>query len=84
MTLPAFQNRFTGIWRQLEGIKKTAAFLRGCQLGVDYHLHPYHDITQGNNLFYPATANYDLATGFGSPNIELAPKNWYWTSALLP
>jgi subtilase family serine protease len=30
---------------------------------------PYHDITTGNNLYYPATAGYDLASGWGSPDI---------------
>src|SRR5262249_8141961 len=25
------------------------------------NLHPYFDISQGNNLYYPATAGYDLA-----------------------
>ncbi len=30
---------------------------------------PFHDVTSGNNLFYPATANYDLASGLGSPDI---------------
>jgi subtilase family serine protease len=29
----------------------------------------FHDITTGNNLFYPATSNYDLASGIGSPDI---------------
>ncbi|GCE31644.1 hypothetical protein KDA_71280 [Dictyobacter alpinus] len=29
---------------------------------------PFHDITTGNNLYYQATANYDLATGLGTPN----------------
>jgi kumamolisin len=28
----------------------------------------YHDITSGNNLFYPATTGYDLATGIGTPD----------------
>jgi len=31
---------------------------------------PFHDVTTGNNLFYPATANYDLASGWGSPDIN--------------
>src|SRR5262249_37127959 len=31
---------------------------------------PFHDVTSGNNRFYPATANYDLATGWGSPDIN--------------
>lgn len=26
----------------------------------------FHDVTQGSNGFYPATPNYDLATGWGS------------------
>jgi kumamolisin len=30
---------------------------------------PYHDVTVGNNLFYPATLGYDLATGVGSPDV---------------
>ena len=29
----------------------------------------FHDITLGNNLFYPATGNYDLASGMGSPDV---------------
>ncbi len=29
----------------------------------------FHDITTGNNLYYPATSNYDLASGIGSPDI---------------
>ncbi len=29
----------------------------------------FHDITTGNNLYYPATAGYDLASGMGSPDI---------------
>src|SRR5436305_556252 len=29
---------------------------------------PFHDITAGNNLYYPAGSNYDLATGLGSPD----------------
>lgn len=27
---------------------------------------PFHDVTSGNNLYYPATASYDLASGLGS------------------
>ena len=30
---------------------------------------PFHDITSGNNLFYPSTAGYDQASGWGSPDI---------------
>jgi subtilase family serine protease len=30
---------------------------------------PFHDITSGSNLYYPATAGYDEASGWGSPDI---------------
>lgn len=30
--------------------------------------HPFHDITQGNNLYYQAGVGWDYATGLGSPN----------------
>lgn len=29
-----------------------------------------HDVTSGNNLFYPATTGYDLASGLGSPDVH--------------
>jgi kumamolisin len=29
---------------------------------------PFYDVEQGNNLYYPATAGYDCASGLGSPN----------------
>jgi subtilase family serine protease len=32
------------------------------------NLHPYNDITSGNNLFYPAVRGWDYVTGWGSPN----------------
>ncbi|GAA4610827.1 S53 family peptidase [Actinoallomurus liliacearum] len=30
---------------------------------------PYTDVVAGNNLYYPATAGFDLSTGMGSPNL---------------
>jgi kumamolisin len=30
----------------------------------------FHDVTVGTNITYPATVAYDLATGWGSPNVE--------------
>lgn len=30
---------------------------------------PYYDVTQGNNLYYPATVGWDFATGLGTPNL---------------
>ncbi|HZR42704.1 MAG TPA: S53 family peptidase [Ktedonobacteraceae bacterium] len=32
-------------------------------------LHPYYDVTNGNNLYYPATPGWDYATGLGTPNL---------------
>lgn len=29
----------------------------------------FHDITNGNNLYYPATPGYDMASGMGSPDV---------------
>ena len=29
----------------------------------------YHDVTSGNNLYYPATTGYDLASGIGTPDV---------------
>jgi kumamolisin len=31
--------------------------------------HPYYDVTQGNNLYYPATPGWDFSTGLGTPNL---------------
>lgn len=31
-------------------------------------LHPFHDITRGNNLFYQAGPGWDYTTGLGTPN----------------
>lgn len=28
----------------------------------------YHDVTSGTNLYYPATAGYDMASGIGTPD----------------
>ncbi len=32
-------------------------------------LHPYYDVTSGNNLFYSATPGWDDVTGWGTPNL---------------
>ncbi|HLX57850.1 MAG TPA: S53 family peptidase [Ktedonobacteraceae bacterium] len=32
-------------------------------------LHPYYDVTRGNNLYYPATPGWDYTTGLGTPNL---------------
>jgi subtilase family serine protease len=30
----------------------------------------FHDVSSGNNLYYPATTGYDLASGLGSPDVN--------------
>ena len=30
---------------------------------------PFYDVTQGNNLYYPATPGWDYASGLGTPNL---------------
>ena len=32
-------------------------------------MHPYYDVTRGNNLYYSATSGWDYATGLGTPNL---------------
>jgi kumamolisin len=32
-------------------------------------MHPYYDVTRGNNLYYPATPGWDYPTGLGTPNL---------------
>ncbi|HLJ65727.1 MAG TPA: S53 family peptidase, partial [Chloroflexota bacterium] len=36
------------------------------QVGDRLQFAPFHDVTQGNNLYYPATPGWDFATGWGS------------------
>lgn len=33
------------------------------------NVHPYRDVTQGNNLHFPATPGWDFASGLGAPNL---------------
>ena len=33
-------------------------------------LSPFHDVTSGTNLYYPAGSGYDMASGLGSPDIN--------------
>jgi kumamolisin len=32
-------------------------------------MHPFYDVTRGNNLYYPATPGWDYPTGLGTPNM---------------
>ena len=45
---------------------------------------PFHDVTAGTNLFYPATPNYDLATGLGSADIGALAADFEWYGASHP
>ena len=40
--------------------------------------NPYHDVTVGSNLYYPATTGYDLATGLGSGDIAALASDFEW------
>jgi kumamolisin len=33
-------------------------------------LHPFYDVQRGSNLYYPATSQWDFASGLGTPNIN--------------
>src|SRR5215467_4158001 len=57
-------------------IQQTQSFFYGpdtfyqvAQNGASNNLHPYFDVTQGNNLYYSATASWDFASGLGTPNL---------------
>jgi kumamolisin len=45
-------------------------FYQVARNGVNNQLQPYTDVTQGDNLYYPATKNWDFATGLGTPNLN--------------
>jgi subtilase family serine protease len=32
-------------------------------------MHPFYDVTRGNNLYYPATPGWDFSSGIGTPNL---------------
>ncbi|MBE3560537.1 MAG: S8/S53 family peptidase [Ktedonobacteraceae bacterium] len=36
---------------------------------------PFHDVRAGDNLYYPATPYYDLASGLGSPDVYNIARN---------
>jgi subtilase family serine protease len=45
-------------------------FYQVARNGVNNQLQPYTDVTRGDNLYYPATSNWDFATGLGTPNLN--------------
>jgi kumamolisin len=50
---------------------KGAGFLNPALYQIAQIANPYrafHDITVGSNLYYPATPNYDMASGLGTPD----------------
>ncbi len=58
-------------------MQQTKVFLYGplliydtVQVGAASKMHPFFDVTRGNNLYYDATPGWDYATGFGSPNMK--------------
>lgn len=49
------------------GTLNPSLYLLG-QKASSFSQSPYHDVTQGDNLYYPATSGWDFATGWGSFN----------------
>lgn len=45
-------------------------FYQVARNGVNNQLQPYTDVTQGDNLYYPAMKNWDFVTGLGTPNLN--------------
>lgn len=37
---------------------------------------PFHDVTVGTNLYYPATPGWDYATGLGTPDVGALALDW--------
>lgn len=37
---------------------------------------PFHDVTTGTNLYYPATPGWDYATGLGTPDVGALALDW--------
>lgn len=58
----ALLNAYTG---QQIGFLNPLLYALG-QKASSFSYTPYHDVTSGTNLYYPATAGWDFATGWGS------------------
>lgn len=56
----------TGLGKSRLGFANPTWYLLACNTQT---FTPFHDITSGNNLFYPATAGYDQASGVGTPDV---------------
>jgi kumamolisin len=52
-------------WGQSVGFLNPTLYALGRQAS-SLSFSPFHDITQGDNLYYPATPGWDFATGWGS------------------
>jgi subtilase family serine protease len=52
-------------WGQSVGFLNPTLYALGRQAS-SLSSSPFHDITQGDNLYYPATPGWDFATGWGS------------------
>jgi hypothetical protein len=45
---------------------------------------PFHDVTVGTNLFYPATPEWDFATGIGTPDVGALAADFEWYERTTP
>ena len=57
-----------GLMQQIGKFTASPQLFYVVALGVNV-MHPYYDVTSGNNLYYPATPGWDYATGLGTPNL---------------
>jgi subtilase family serine protease len=56
----------TGLGKSRLGFANPTWYLLACNSQT---YTPFHDVTSGNNLYYPATTGYDQATGIGTPDV---------------
>ncbi|HEY7127299.1 MAG TPA: protease pro-enzyme activation domain-containing protein [Ktedonobacterales bacterium] len=56
----------TGLGQSRLGFANPTWYLLACNSQT---FTPFHDVTSGNNLFYPTTAGYDQASGVGTPDV---------------
>ena len=61
----AFATVMNQVWGRPAGFLNPTLYALGRQ-AASLPAPPFHDITEGTNLYYPATPGWDFATGWGS------------------
>jgi subtilase family serine protease len=54
------------------------ALYRFAQAPSGLPANPFHDITTGNDLYYPAAPGWDYATGLGTPDVAALTDDFEW------